>query len=475
MLRDVKTTVSDGGLGVGTPTGAGVHVKIGASSVNTSAPITITGNMSPAKIKQLLGLSPLADAVLDSVENGSGKLFCIPVKPSIDGSVGTVGRTGEGTGEATITGKPNNAYEIIVKITESGGLNAAALRYSVDGGYSYGDEVTMPLNGELAIPETGLTFKFAEATTDPAKSFKVGDVFRVKSEAPQMSNQDVLKAIATLRNGTVTFEFIHIVGESSRALWFAMAAEVTTLHETYKKPVFALMEAPRPEKDESIDDYVGRLIAERKSLSHTDIQIVSARSLYTKSDGRTMEINNAGIVCGWYSKADPQQSIGETKTFYIPEHKMLKLLPEGIEDYIGLLDDEKYLTFRQYEGLTGFYVTNARMMAPDGSDYRYAENVRIKNKLIRETRKEALKQLQVQVDMEDAQGSLETISKFIETPIDEMVRAKEISSGRIIVPEDQDILVSETLQTIIRFVPVGYIREIDIDLGMENPFRQGGA
>ncbi|MEF2965668.1 DUF2586 domain-containing protein [Paenibacillus sp. M1] len=474
MLRDVKTTITDGGLGVGTASGTGVHVKIGVSPVKSTAPITISGTMSPAKIKQLLGLSPLADAVLDSVDNGSGKIYCIPVTPSVDGTVEAVQKTGSGTGEVTVTGKPNDAYEIIVKITESGGLNTAALRYSVDGGYSFSDEVTVPLSGELVIPETGLTFKFTEAATDPVNSFQVGDEFSVKSEAPQMSNQDVLDALATLRNASISFEFIHIVGDSSRALWFAVATELTTLQETYKKPVFAVLEAPRPEAGETVDAYYQRLVDERKGLSHTDVQVIAARSLYTKSDGRTMDINNAGIVCGWYSLAGVQQSIGETKAFSIAESKMLKLLPEGIEDYIGLLDDEKYLTFRKYEGLEGFYVTNARMMAPDGSDYRYAEDVRVKNKLIRETRKEALKQLQGQVDMSDVQGSLEAIAKFIETPIDDMARAKEISSGRIIVPQEQDILVSETLKVIIRFVPIGRIREIDIDLGMENPFT-GGA
>ncbi|CAH8721625.1 DUF2586 family protein [Paenibacillus melissococcoides] len=76
------------------------------------------------------------------------------------------------------------------------------------------------------------------------------------------------------------------------------------------------------------------------------------------------------MVCGLYALAKPQQSIGETKSFSIPETKMLELLPEGIEDYVGLLDEEKYLPFRRYEGLDGFYVTNAKMMAPDGSDYR---------------------------------------------------------------------------------------------------------
>ncbi|WP_018752672.1 DUF2586 domain-containing protein [Paenibacillus sanguinis] len=474
MLRDVKTTVTDGGLGIRPDAGIGVHLKIGVSSVTANSPIIITGNMSAAKIKQLLGLSPLADAVMDSVESGAGKIYCVPIAASVDGTIGAVKKVGTGTGSATVEGKPGNAYEIIVQITESGGLNAAALKYSVDGGYSFGDEVTLPLNGELAIPDTGLTFKFTEDSSEPENSFKVGDMFTVKSEAPQMSNQDVLDALTKLRNSTLAFEFVHIVGESTRALWFAVAAEITTLHETYKKPIWAVLEAPRPEPSESIDAYAQRLIDERKGFKHTDVQIVSAWSRYTKMDGRTMQINNAAIVCGWYAKAAPQQSIGETKTFSVDEYKMSELLPVGIEDYIGLLDDEKYLTFRQYEGLEGYYVTNARMMCPDGSDYRYAENVRIKNKLIRETRKEALKQLQAQVDMSDVQGSLETIAKFIETPVDVMARTKEISSGRIEVPPDQDILVSETLQVIIRFVPVGYVREIVIDLGMENPF-VGGA
>ena len=152
---------------------------------------------------------------------------------------------------------------------------------------------------------------------------------------------------------------------------------------------------------------------------------------------------------------------------------MLELLPRGIEDYLSLLDETKYLTFRKYEGIEGFYVTNARMMCPDGSDYRYAEDVRVKNKIIKETRKRALQEIQSDIDMEDVQGSLEAIAKFIQTPLDDMARKtpKEISMARIIVPEGQDILVTEKLRVIIRYVPIGHAREIEIDLGMENPFR----
>ena len=475
MLRDVTTKITDGGLGNSGTKGEGVHVKIGVSPVTAASPILMTGNMSDKKIKELLGLSPLADATMDSIENGSGKVYCIPVAASIAGSVGSVVKDGAGTGNATAAGTPNNAYEVLVKFTESGGWNAAVFQYSVDGGYSYSDELTLPANGQITIPDTGIVMTFTEAETEKDNSFQAGDLYKLSTQAPQMSNQDVLQAFDKLRNVSFSFEFVHVVGESSGPLWMALAPEIDKFHEVYKKPIFVVCEAPKKEDSTSIDDYVQQLIQERKGLKHTDIQIVSARSRYTKMDGRTMDVNNAGIVCGLYARSRPQQSIGETKTFSIPEPKMMELLPAGIEDYIGLLDDESYLTFRRYEGLEGFYVTNARMMAPEGSDYPYAERVRVKNKLIRETRKEALFHLQSEVDMTDVQGSLETMAKFIETPIDAMARSKEISSGRIMVPENQDILTTETLEVIIRYVPVGHVREIQIDLGMENPFRGGAA
>lgn len=259
--------------------------------------------------------------------------------------------------------------------------------------------------------------------------------------------------------------------ENQQRLFGRRCPEAIRFTELYKKPLFFILEARNITEEESLDEYAQYIVEERKGLQNYDIQIVTARSLYTRMDGTIKDINNAGIVCGLYSKAKVQQSIGEVKSFSIPENKMFELLPKGIEDYIGLFDETKYLTFRKYEGIEGFYVTNARMMCHDGSDYKYAERVRVKNKMIRETRKQALQELQSDIDMTDVQGSLETIAKFIQIPLDEMVRKKEISSARIVVPEGQDILATEKLNIIIRFIPIGHVREIDIDLGMENPFR----
>ena len=99
MLRDVKHHVTDKNLGFATATGDGKHLKIGVSPVVSDTPIVITGAMDAAQIKSRLGLSPLADAVMDSVQFGANRIYCLPVSATTAGELGDVSRTGDGGGK----------------------------------------------------------------------------------------------------------------------------------------------------------------------------------------------------------------------------------------------------------------------------------------------------------------------------------------------------------------------------------------
>lgn len=466
MLRDVRHTVTDGLLGISSERGQGVHVKIGVSPVASEQAVSIMGNMSAAKIRERLGHSPLADRVMDSVENGANRIYCFPVAASIAGTVLAVNSNVTGNGACVVTGNPYNAFSIVIKITGKGGLNTANFQYSIDGGYSFSDELTVPLSGQYNLEGTGLKLIFDALE---GKNFEIGDTFTCNTTAPQMTNADVINSIERLKNFNEEYEFVHIVGEAQKDLWSAVSAQQLVLAQQYHKPVFFVLEAYQKAVDETVEEYALRLEADRKAVKNYDIQVVAARSLYTGMDGITREVNNAGIVCGWYAKAKVSQSIGEVSAFNIETEKMSELRPAGIEEYTEILDAANYLTFRQYDGLDGFYVYNARMMSPERSDFRYVEDVRVKNKIIRKTRKEALLQLQADVDLEDVDGDLAAKAEFIKAPLDDMVEKKEISSVSIEVPAGQDILVTETMEVIIRYVPRGKIREILIDLGVSNP------
>ena len=70
-LRDVTFVVEDGSLGNSGSTGTGVHVKIGASPVETTVPILITGSMKPEQMKEKLGRSaPWQTPVLTASRTG---------------------------------------------------------------------------------------------------------------------------------------------------------------------------------------------------------------------------------------------------------------------------------------------------------------------------------------------------------------------------------------------------------------------
>ncbi len=377
MYGDVNVTVEDGNLGRSSSTGSGVQFKIGISNIESTTPILITGSMDAKKIKEKVGNTPLADACIDSVENGAATIYCIPVKATTDGTIGEVKEVKTGEGTLEVSGKPNNAYDIVIKVTDDGENNEAGYAYSLDGGNTFSEEMTVPLNGEAVLANTGLTAKFTEAAG--GDSFKEGDTFSFSTTAPSMSNADVISAVESLINNNTAFEYAHIVGTSSRALWASLASIANDFLTKYKRPLFFVCEARMKRSNESLDEYVTAMQEERKGINNIYIQVVCSNSRYQRMDGRVQDINNAGIVCGLYCKAKESQSIGEVKSFPISEAKMLKLLPEGIEDYIAILDKAKYLTFRQYVGKEDYYVTSANMMAPDGSDYAYADDIEPRN------------------------------------------------------------------------------------------------
>jgi len=462
-MNDVTHIVEDGLLGLNAGNGTGRHVKVGVSPIISNIPILIRNTMSVTQIRELLGHSPLADAAMDSAENGAAYTLCIPVKPSNIGEIGTVTSIKTGTGDITVTGSPYNNFNIKIKIVNRGGLNEAVFVYSINGGASYSDNITVPDNGRYSIIEAGLELTFTSS------EYLVNDKWEFKTIAPKLSNIEILEALKEIERINTEVEFCHIVGETNAELWTAVSSYQEYLANIKNKPILFVLETYNINETENIAEYANRLIIDAKKVKNYNVQVVATHSEYLGMDAVKRNVNNAAIVCGWYAKARIEQSIGEVRSFKMALGKMNKLLPNGIEDYIEDLDVAKYLTFRQYNGLDSYYVTNAKVMCPEGSDYRYLEDVRVLNKIIRLTRKEALMVLQTGVDIKDIQGDLDAKAVFISAPIKDMVKAKEITSVEITVPEGQDVLKTEKLTLKVRYVPIGKIRSIDIFIGVTNP------
>lgn len=474
MFSEINVEVEDGNLGRNSSTATHAQVKIGVSSAESSVPLLITNAMKPEDIKEKLGYTPLADACIDAVENGLKTIYAIPMKADVPGEIGEVTHTGTGAGTFEAKGTPNNAYDIVVQITETGNTNEGSFRYSIDGGNNFMEENTIPLGGEYDIPGTGLSLSFKDVTSE-SKSFMGEDAYSFSTTAPTMNNANVLKAVEKLIGYNKAVEVCHIVGVSTKMLWAALQSEAEEFLTTYKKPLIFLCEGRACGKGETLDEYMAAMEEERKGISSWFVCVSLSCATYQRKDLRIQNINLAGVISGLIGKAKESLSIGCVEEFPISSAKLIKLLPDGIEDYSRRFDEMGYTVFRQYNGKEDYYVSNGYVMSPSGSDFRYIEDVRVLCRVIREVNLKATDKIQTEVDPENLEGSVKAIEAYLNIAMEDCETEKIISSGEVTIDtEDLDILADETLNVAATWVPMGTARRFNIKFAVNNPASSGG-
>lgn len=475
MFSEINVEVEDGNLGRNSGTVTHAQAKIGVSSTVSSIPILITNSMKADEIKAKLGYTPLADACIDATENGLKTIYAIPMEADIDGEIGNVTHTGTGEGAFGVKGKPNNAYDIVVQIIESGNINEGSFQYSIDGGNNFSDEYTIPLDGEYEISGTGLTLTFENIMSEE-KSFVEDDAYSFSTTAPTMNNANVLKAVEKLIGYNKTVEVCHIVGVSTKTLWAALQSQAAEFLTIYRKPLIFLCEARACADNENLEEYRAAMEAERKGISSFFICISLTYATYLRKDLRTQNVNMAGVISGLLGQSKESLSIGCVEEFPISSTKLLKLLPEGVEDYSREFDEMGYTVFRQYNGKEDFYVSNANVMAPDGSDFQYVESVRVLNRIVREVSIKATDKVQAEIDPDNLEGSVKVIESYLNIAMEDCERDKIISSGEVTIDtENLDILADETLNVEATWVPMGTARKFNIKFAVNNPVSVGNG
>lgn len=466
-LPDAKVKIKDGGLGLVAAANSGLHAKVGVCSAGVANQIVSISDESQISS---LGTGPLVDALYDSFAAGARIVYVVPVAGDTAGVVGTVTADKTGTGNMTVTGTPLDAFDLVVVIVDPGAKNVATFQYSLDGGDTFSSKITVPTALTYGISNTGLTLNFTEAAETPANSFKTDDTYKCHISAPTPSVESVNTAIDVLLNSKYLYEFIHLVGPSDNSMWAALDVKAAAAESKYRYIHF-LAEARGPSDAETVDQWVTALLTMISSFASTRVSVCAGRfELVDMGTGRIVNRNGAGIYAGRVSKIAIQKSPGEVMEGSLPGIKELR--PVGINDgHILALDEARYITFRQYIGLAGFYITNGRMAAESVSDYRYVELRRPMDKACAQVRAAALKLEHAEIDPNNMEKSLTAMEAQLTDPLDIMAGSGEISAGRVVIPRDQDVLATSLINIKVRIVPKGIMRWLDIDIGYENPFQ----
>lgn len=454
----IKITVQDGGLGVQRPSTSRLQAKIGVSSAGTVNQVVRLRD--PGLITGTFGTGPLANALGDSFAAGAQDVLAVRANGDVAGTNSVVTATKTGGGNMTVAGAPLDAYQVTVEILSDGGLNAAAFRYSLDGGDTWSGRQTVPTGGAFIIAGSGLTLTFT-AGAQPNTSFLTGDRYTFNTTAPSASVASLGAAIDALLTTNLEFDLVHVAGPTTSAVWTILASRAATAAQAGRYFHF-VAETRCPTGGETAAAWATALVSEVATFSDTRVTLVAGRAEITDYlTGRQVERNIAGIYTGRLAGIPEQKSPAEVALGSLP--LVVRLAPAGITATdLSTLNDAKLVVVWTILGLTGYYLAEGHIKATDTSDYQTVELRRIMDKACRLVRRAAVR-------YDHAEGTPEGVAALeaqLTSPLENEMQG-QILSGLVVIPS-QDVLTTGTLVARVRIVPIPIMREIEVELGFDS-------
>lgn len=135
------------------------------------------------------------------------------------------------------------------------------------------------------------------------------------------------------------------------------------------------------------------------------------------------------------------------------------------------INDKGYIFLTNYPGLAGTYCNDSFTSTESTSDYAYIENNRTVDKAIRQVNSVLVPQVSGPAYINPDTGMLEpsnvaALEALCDEPLDEMVRNGEISGYKVYINPNQRVLQTSKLEVVIKIVPVGILREIEVKIGL---------
>lgn len=198
--------------------------------------------------------------------------------------------------------------------------------------------------------------------------------------------------------------------------------------------------------------------------------------LYADDSNKTVKtsVSAIGIVLGLLSAAAVHQSIGWVKNFptgvNVPAFGDGKLLRDLDKAVIEQLDNERYIFFRTYPGISDSYVNDSHTMDDATSDYAMIESVRTMDKAVRGIRTYLIPELGGNIYIDADTGKMQSYSvTHLQTTagkaLEDMEKAGELSGYAVEIDPEQDILSTSEVEVVIKQVAVGVMRKIKVKIG----------
>ena len=374
---------------------------------------------------------------------------------AVQAPIGAITKTGTGAA-VTVSGTVKCAADVVFKVVTGGLRNAATYQLSLDGGDSYGPERTVPLDGVVPVGSTGVSI-----TVPVSPEVVAGDMHSFSLLAPVAAISTVVEAIEQPLH-LADPEFVHVVGASNSTDW-AVLGTLADSQWNKHRPTFFTCEARLPYPNETLDDWVSDLVAEKAGYAHRFVAVCSAFGEISDTRGLTLTRNAGGLLVGRLLSIPVQRAIGRVRDGGISQLSLPELYTESMQ---STLEDAGYVTAKRYASLASCYWGDAKTLADVTSDYQYLEVLRVVFKAVRLLRIQALKSMYDEAgDVllgADAPG-LAYLKANLENALDTMTSAipQELAAHVVHIPGNQDI-VNNGVAVEVTLIGIPIIRTIKL-------------
>jgi len=473
----VTITELDGALGV-LPASAGKLLALigSASSGPKNQPATFARTRD---VITTFGSGPLVEAACHALEVYGRPVVIVRTNDTTAGAVGTPDDTGvTGTSEVTLSGVPDDDYELAFKVITGGSRGVAGVTFvtSFDGGRTWSPVTALGTASTYAIPGAGtLALDFGIGT------LVAGDIVTSQTTGPQWNTTDLGAALDALASSAVTWELCGIVGPIDAAAFDLLEVKLGSLHAAGKERAW-IGNTRVPNAGESEATYLAALNTIFASKATVRGQLCAGACKLTSSvSGRKVrrpvsfsvaaveasqseEVNAADVTLGGLVGVSIRDVNGN---------------PDEHDESINPgLDDARFTVLRTWEGESGVYINRPRIFSPDGSDYQLLAHRRVMNLGHAALQSYFRRRLNKPVLVSAATGFiLEEEALEIEAGAREAMRAlimakPKASAVTFALSRVDNLLSTKTLTGDARIVPLAYNEFINLTVGFLNPALQ---
>ena len=472
-IPKVGITVQDGAFGIVAPSQANRCAVVGPAKSGALNTTILCGSIKA--VVETFEAGPAAEAAAAIIQRAGGDVLVV----RSDAVAGDFNEddafVGTGTSAISLTGSPVDGYDVVFSVATGGTIGVTGIKFTVslDNGATNGGVQSLGTASTYAVPGTGITFNFGSGT------LVAGDKFTQTTIAPQSSAAHLEDALTALGASPREFGYVLVCGDMTASTFDQVASSVGGFANAYRY-VSALGNVLMRGLDQADSAY-------QASSAITSLAGKANLRLVVGADGGRLisPITSRKLrrPASWFAAAEGAafplaESAAQVDHGPLPNVDVFDQNGNVVfhdEFTQPGLNELRFLTLRTIIGKPGAYVTKPNIFGVPGSDFTDWHYRRVMDEACRITYAVLVDYMSKGVRLDKATGYiLEQDARGIESAVNSALRngltaKQQISNAACAVSRTDDILETKTINVAVRILPLGYLEDIEVNIGFTNP------